>query len=296
MIKAGAIPHVVHEPPAGIRLLPSAPVWEQHRVQMLQKEEQFRQMLQKEEQFKRQQQQLQWQQQQQRQQQQQQQQQQAAGSSSAASPALSAASSGFGDGGINHARHQHKQHQQQHQQHQQSFSLPSSLASPRAEYDQQNGRADSSSTGGIPSTSSDKISFRSASDELSPPLERHAGDGTPAPAAATAAADSQTDEEYYAAADAAGAATENGGRGEEHFQFGSFEGPSRAAAAAPSAEGNSGSGETPVAGSREAQRREVDWKELNRNLNLLLKEEGELNGRDLTHAFQQRFGKVIRIA
>ena len=36
----------------------------------------------------------------------------------------------------------------------------------------------------------------------------------------------------------------------------------------------------------------VDWKELNRNLNLLLKEEGALTGQELNVGFTQKFRKV----
>ena len=142
-------------------------------------------------------------------------------------------------------------------------------------------------TSGIPGTSNDRMSLRSASNESSPRPGR--------PAAPPA--DGQTDTEYYAAADTAAAASENSSRGGGYLQFGSFERPPNPAAAAPNA-GSSGSEDMAAASSTSSagQRREVDWKELNRNLNLLLKEEGELNGRDLNLVFQQRFGKVIEVA
>ncbi|CAM9270874.1 unnamed protein product [Ectocarpus fasciculatus] len=75
---------------------------------------------------------------------------------------------------------------------------------------------------------------------------------------------------------------------EQEPRFESFAAPSPAAGRAPDA-GVGGVTSRPHA--LATQKRGVDWKELKGNLNFLLKEEGELTGRDLNHAFQLRFGK-----
>lgn len=285
MVKAGTIPFVVHEPPAGIRLLPSAPVYQQQRQRQ---QEQHQRHLQ--------------QQQQQRQMVAQPtfgQSYRAKAGGLGSPPALIAASSGVGgvvNGGGNHHHHQQ----------QPSYSQPPSLTSPRAALGKgpQVGGLDENVVTG---TSDDRITFGWTNDE--PPASASASSPSPSewPRPGSAAGD-RKDDDTAPAAEAPGNSNgwgeEDQGDGEHELRFGSFgvvdshdsvtaapdSGGTTGGPAASASAGRPSSSRTAV-----AQKREVNWKELNRNLNLLLKEDGGMSGRDLNHCFQQRFGKVIRL-
>ncbi|CAN0179552.1 unnamed protein product [Pylaiella littoralis] len=289
MVKAGTIPFVVHEPPAGIRLLPSAPVYQQQR------------------------------QRQQQQQQHQHQQQQAVAQTmlgqsyhmkggGLASPVTSSPNVGVGGvitGAVN----------QQQQQQQPPFSQPLSLASPQAALGkgpQDSGLDESGAVGGIPGTGTtdERITFGWTGSDPPPPPSASATLASEWPRASSAFGDSKTvaegdHDDTVAASDTQGNSNGWGekeqGDGDHQLRFGSFGvvGPSDPGTAASDG-GGAASGPAATAGrpsssssssSAAAQKREVNWKELNSNLNLLLKEEGGVSGRDLTHCFQQRFGK-----
>ncbi|CAM9753835.1 unnamed protein product, partial [Hapterophycus canaliculatus] len=94
--------------------------------------------------------------------------------------------------------------------------------------------------------------------------------------------------------------SETGGRGNEEvqggqerqFRFGSYGGGAGSASDGDATTASdAGAGGSAGKQPEPSQRRRVDWKELQRNLNLLLKEEGALNGRDVNHLFQLKFGK-----
>lgn len=56
--------------------------------------------------------------------------------------------------------------------------------------------------------------------------------------------------------------------------------------------GASAAGAASGGGKGDKNHREVDWKELTRNINLILKEEGKLSAKELTESFTGRFRKV----
>lgn len=267
MVKAGEIPFVVHEPPAGIRLLPSAPVYQQRQLRQEQlRQEQLRQqqLLQQQQLQQQQLQQQQLQQQQLRQLQQHQRQAAAqaafiqayrAQEADSASPAMSATGNTGADIGTNGVAPPHQQRQQPQQS--QEFVLPPALGYPSLETDQQKS-LDDTTTGCVPGT--------------------------------TASDDDNKDDTAEAAGDSDGwAEKKQEDDSERQLRFGTSAAPSQAAGRASDA-GVGGVTSRPHAVA--PQKRGVDWKELKGNLNFLLKEEGELTGRDLNHAFQQQFGKV----
>ncbi|CBN78592.1 expressed unknown protein [Ectocarpus siliculosus] len=125
-----------------------------------------------------------------------------------------------------------------------------------------------------------------------PPLEtdqQKSLDDTTTVPGTTASNDDNKDDTAEAAGDSDGWAEEKQeDDSEQQLRFGTSAAPSQAAGRASDA-GVGGVTSRPHA--LAPQKRGVDWRELKGNLNFLLKEEGELTGRDLNHAFQQRFGK-----
>eukprot|EP00752_Nemacystus_decipiens_P015668 g13982.t1 len=297
MVKSGAIPHVVHESPAGIRLLPSAPIYQHRLQQQLRRQQQHhlnqyhhQQLLLLQRQASA---------------------QAALGQpflaqvGSAGPPPVAGASSGVGvgAGGVGDIRPHEQQQQEQQQQQQRSFSLPPPLANVQAPLTGRQTSRESATTCGNGGASDDNASFGLTSGEPSsassplgwaqPGVTTTAGDGKPV-------ADS-VDNNAAHTTDASGeASSSSSGRGGEDeadgsgLRFGSYGGeapPAPAPVPSPASAGDASGGYPdgrPSSGVE--QKREVDWKELNRNLNLLLKEEGEMNGRDLNRAFQTRFG------
>ncbi|CAN0348317.1 unnamed protein product, partial [Ectocarpus sp. 13 AM-2016] len=166
----------------------------------------------------------------------------------------SAAGNTGADIGTNGVAPPHQQRQQPQQS--QAFALPPALGYPSLETDQQKS-LDDTTTGCVPGI--------------------------------TASDDDNKDDAAEAAGDSDGwAEDKQEDDSEQQQRFGISVAPSQAAGRASDA-GVGGVTRRPHAVA--PQKRGVDWKELKGNLNFLLKEEGELTGRDLNHAFQQRFGK-----
>lgn len=212
---------------------------------------------------------------------------------------------GAGSDSVGHNRHhQQQQHEQQH-----SFSLPSPLANARARLlGPQPSHESVTTSGGIDSASDGNFSAGWTSGEPSSasapsPL------GWPQPGSTAAAAgdgklaadvdDNNAEHPAEASGEASGNSSGSGGEDQAdggRTRFGSLAAdaplaPTHATATA-TARGARGGGPEGRPTSGVGQKREVDWRELNRNLNLLLKEEGEMSGRELNYAFQTRFGMV----
>ena len=286
----------MHEPPAGIRLLPSAPIYQQRQQQQQQQQlrrEQHHQQLQLKYRSGAQASLVQS--------------LQAQGGSAGASPLVGATSRGVGAGSDSVGQNRHQQQQQQEQQY--SFSLPSPLANARARLlGPQPSHESVTTSGGIDSASDGNFSAGWTSGEPSSasapsPL------GWPQPGSTAAAAaagdgklaadvdDNNAEHPAEASGEASGNSSGSGGEDQAdggRTRFGSLAAdaplaPTHATATARGARGGGPEGK-PTSGV--GQKREVDWRELNRNLNLLLKEEGEMSGRELNYAFQTRFGMV----